>query len=158
MSLETVIAENTTALRELLSVLKAGSPAIQPEASSTEKKSDKSRSSAPTQTASDSSANSSTGSTGAGAPGKGTDPGNAQQDAAAQTDASAATNTTAQSAPTGDVPTYQQTADAVTKLAKVKGRDAAVGVLKQFGAAKLPDVKPEQFGAVVAACAAAMEG
>lgn len=51
-----------------------------------------------------------------------------------------------------DAPTYQDTADAVTKLARTKGRDAAVAVLSGFGAAKLPDVKPEQFAAVIAAC------
>jgi hypothetical protein len=49
-------------------------------------------------------------------------------------------------------PTYQDTADAVTKLARAKGRDAAVAVLARFGAAKLPEVKPEQFAAVIAAC------
>jgi len=51
-----------------------------------------------------------------------------------------------------DAPTYQDTADAVTKLARTKGRDAAVAVLSGFGAGKLPDVKPEQFAAVIAAC------
>lgn len=51
-----------------------------------------------------------------------------------------------------DAPTYQATADAITKLARTKGRDAAVAVLNDFGAAKLPDVKPEQFAAIIAAC------
>ena len=51
-----------------------------------------------------------------------------------------------------DAPTYQATADAVTKLARTKGRAAAVAVLNEFGAAKLPDVKPEQFAAIIAAC------
>lgn len=49
-------------------------------------------------------------------------------------------------------PTYQATADAITKLARAKGRDAAIAVLAKFGASKLPDVKPEQFAAVIAAC------
>lgn len=51
-----------------------------------------------------------------------------------------------------DAPTYQNASDAVTKLARTKGRDAAVAVLGKFGAAKLPDVKPEQFAAIIAAC------
>ncbi len=51
--------------------------------------------------------------------------------------------------------TYKEAADAVTKLAQTKGRDAAIAVLGKFGAAKLPDVKPENFAAVVAACAEA---
>ena len=46
------------------------------------------------------------------------------------------------------------TADAVTKLAREKGREAAVAVLTKFGAAKLPDVKPEHFAAVIAECEA----
>lgn len=55
--------------------------------------------------------------------------------------------------------TYQDAAAAITKLSRTKGRDAAVAVLQQFGAAKLPDVKPvkpEQFAAVVAAAEAAL--
>lgn len=54
-----------------------------------------------------------------------------------------------------DAATYQEAADAVTKLARTKGRDAAIAVLAKFGAAKLPDVKPEDFAAVVAAAAEA---
>lgn len=69
----------------------------------------------------------------------------------AEAQAAAATET-AQATETADAPTYQATADAVTKLARTKGRDAAVAVLNEFGAAKLPDVKPEQFAAIIAAC------
>lgn len=54
--------------------------------------------------------------------------------------------------------TYKEAAEAVTKLSRTKGRDAAIAVLKSFGADKLPDVKPEQFAAVVAACQAALGG
>ena len=50
-----------------------------------------------------------------------------------------------------DAPTYQDAAAAITKLSRTKGRDAAVAVLASFGAAKLPDVKPEQFAAIIAA-------
>ncbi len=63
--------------------------------------------------------------------------------------------TAAPSAPVAESVSYQATADAVTKLARTKGRDAAVAVLAQFGAQKLPDIKPEQFAAVVAACESA---
>jgi hypothetical protein len=51
--------------------------------------------------------------------------------------------------------TYDQAAKAIQELAKAKGRDAAIEVLKQFGAAKLPEVKESDFAAVVAACGAA---
>ena len=56
-----------------------------------------------------------------------------------------------------DAPTYQATADAVTKLARTKGRDAAVAVLNEFGAAKLPDIQPHDFQKVIDACAEAMQ-
>lgn len=54
-------------------------------------------------------------------------------------------------------PTYQETAAAITKLSRAKGRDAAVAVLQSFGAAKLPEVDPSQFSAVLAAVQEAME-
>ena len=57
----------------------------------------------------------------------------------------------------GEPATYQDAATAITKLSRTKGRDAAVAVLKKFGAAKLPDVKPEQFADVIAAAEAAMK-
>lgn len=47
--------------------------------------------------------------------------------------------------------TYDDAANAVTKLARTKGRDAAIAVLSKFGASKLPEVKPEDFAAVIAA-------
>jgi hypothetical protein len=47
--------------------------------------------------------------------------------------------------------TYQDAAQAITALSKIKGRDAAVALLKKFGASKLPEVKPEDFNAIVAA-------
>ena len=49
-----------------------------------------------------------------------------------------------------DAPTYQDAAAAVTKLSKASGRDAAVALLAEFGAAKLPEVKPEDFAALIA--------
>lgn len=68
----------------------------------------------------------------------------------------AATTETAQATETADAPTYQATADAVTKLARTKGRDAAVAVLKEVNAAKLPDVDPSNFGKVIALVEAAL--
>lgn len=53
--------------------------------------------------------------------------------------------------------TYQDAAVAITNLARIKGRDAAVAVLAKFEASKLPDVKPEQFAAVIAAATAAAQ-
>lgn len=52
--------------------------------------------------------------------------------------------------------TYQDAANAVTRLAKAKGREAAVAVLQRFGATKLPDVPETRWGEVVAACEQAL--
>lgn len=66
--------------------------------------------------------------------------------------------TKAQAAPAPETAvTYQQAADAVTQLAQAKGRDAAVAVLALFGAKKLPEVHPEDFASVIAACAQALQ-
>lgn len=51
--------------------------------------------------------------------------------------------------------TYNDVVAAVTKVAKAKGRDAAVGVFAAFGVANGKELKPEQYAAVVAACAKA---
>lgn len=50
---------------------------------------------------------------------------------------------------------YETVAAAITNLVKVKGRDAGLAVLKSFGVAKGPELKPEQYAAVIAACEAA---
>lgn len=60
-------------------------------------------------------------------------------------------------APAANAPDYETAARAVTALAKARGREAAVAVLAQFGAARLPEVAPEQFAAVIAACEQAQE-
>lgn len=73
-------------------------------------------------------------------------------DPSAKSAASAAPASTAATEPA----TYQDAAAAITKLSRLKGRDSAVALLKDFGAAKLPDVKAEQFAAVIAAANEAM--
>lgn len=79
-------------------------------------------------------------------------------DASNPTAESAAPAPQASTAADAPVVTYKEAAEAVTKLSRTKGRDAAITVLKSFGADKLPDVKTEDFAAVVAACQAALEG
>jgi len=39
---------------------------------------------------------------------------------------------------------------AILKLAKTRGREAAVGVLARFGVAKVPELQPEQYAGVLA--------
>lgn len=63
----------------------------------------------------------------------------------------------ASSEPPAAPTTYAEVVAAVTKVANAKGRDAAVGVFAAFGVANGKELKPEQYAAVVAACAKAVE-
>lgn len=54
--------------------------------------------------------------------------------------------------------TIDEVKAAVLKLAATKGREAAVAVLLSFGAAKAPELKPEQYGAALDALNAKMAG
>lgn len=67
--------------------------------------------------------------------------------------ASAVAAAPASTAATDPAPDYATTARAINDLVKACGRQAAVEVLAQFGAETLKAVKPEQFAAVIAACA-----
>lgn len=74
------------------------------------------------------------------------------------TTAAPAASSTASEQPAADAPAIS-IADvnaAIIGLAKAKGRDAAVAVLKEFGVAKAPELKAEQYPAVVAAAKKAM--
>lgn len=93
----------------------------------------------------------------------------AEQIAAASAAPSASTAATAQPAVTSAAavatadkpvvtqPTLQQVADGIIAYANslTGGRDKAVAILAQFGAKKVPELKPEQFAGVLAAIAAA---
>jgi len=74
------------------------------------------------------------------------------------TTAAPAASSTASEQPAADAPaiTIADVNAAIIGLAKAKGRDAAVAVLKEFGVAKAPELKPEQYPAVVAAAKKAM--
>lgn len=137
MSLEAAIQENTKALRELLAAFYNGIPttAAQVQAVVTEAKTEKVATAKKTQAAATQESPTLT----------------ASDNSENSTPATSA-NTTAEVA----APTYQDAAAAITKLSRTKGRDTAVALLSKFGAAKLPDVKPEQFAAVIADATAAM--
>ena len=62
----------------------------------------------------------------------------------------------AEPAPAAGEATYQDAAAAITKLSRLKGRETAVALLSEFGASKLPDVKPDQFADVIAKATALM--
>lgn len=139
MSLEQAIQENTAVLRELIAVMKGAQVATPVVVEETEAKK-----SADTATAQDSSTAKKT----------------SARASAAKTETPkqepvATPEPKEEVAPAADedegpAATYQDAATAITQLSKVKGRDAAVALLKKFGASKLPEVKPEDFNAIVA--------
>jgi hypothetical protein len=61
-------------------------------------------------------------------------------------------------APAADTLTYPDVQKITLELSKVRGREAAVACLKQFGATKGPELKPEQYAAYVAKARAALNG
>lgn len=81
----------------------------------------------------------------------------AASSAPATTAAPAASSTDSEQ-PAADAPavTIADVNAAIIGLAKAKGRDAAVAVLKDFGVAKAPELKVDQYAAVVAAAKKAM--
>lgn len=62
-----------------------------------------------------------------------------------------ASATEAAAAPAVEPPTYEQAAAAVTALIKTNGRDAAVALLKRFGASNLKGVDPAQYAELILA-------
>jgi hypothetical protein len=120
MSLETALADNTAALRELRDLLARVSmpaatvevPAPKPQA----------RSAAPT----------------------------APTSPTAEAAPAVAPETTA---PETSAPTYDDVKRAIIDVSKAKNYDGALALLKEFGVTKGPDLKPEQYGAVVARAA-----
>ena len=135
--LKAAVEANTNAIRELIAAIKAGVPttAAQVAAVVTEAK--------PTTAAKETAAKKTT-------PAEKVEPAPTQP--TAEAGAAAAPEKKDEPSKQADTPSYQDTANAVIKLAREKGRDAAVAVLAKFGASKLPDVKPEQFAAVIAEC------
>lgn len=53
-------------------------------------------------------------------------------------------------------PTYKEVSDAIVGLANAKGRGAAIAILEQFGIAKLPEAKADQYAAIISACEEAL--
>lgn len=51
---------------------------------------------------------------------------------------------------------YQDVAALITKVSRTVSREAAVDLLAEFGAKRGPDLKPEQYADVVAACEKAL--
>ena len=130
MSLEATIQENTNAIRELIAALAHGVPTTAAQVAAvvaeiptlvTEAKPEK--------------------------------PAKKTQVAATQESSTptAPDSSESSSSETEEPPSYQETAAAITKLSRTKGRDAAVSLLGKFGAVNLKEVKPEQFASVIAA-------
>lgn len=148
MSIEKTIAENTAAvlkLTETLLALNLQPIAAQPESDAAKKPDAQKDTTARTpRTAAAGDASDKTGAS-------------SDSDAPPAGDAQTAGEPAAQTTPDAESEpvTYEQASAAVTGLAKTKGRAVAIDVLKKFGATKLPEVKPEQFAALIKACAEA---
>lgn len=162
MSLEIALAENTAALRELLAHLKSGTTLKQPTPEEVDANIKELNKAPKTQAAKGK--NTSAGTTANAAPtpptaeaGEGAAPAKTAEESVQSSAASAEAEPQASTAAAETPPDYATTAKAVTDLVKAKGRDAAVAVLAEFGAANLKEVQPEQFAAVIAACAEASQ-
>ena len=156
MSLEATIQENTNAIRELIAAIKSGAPttAAQVAAVVTEAKTTPCAGH-DAETAKEE---------GKGKPEKDT---TAKKTTAAATEAAASTQSTAEAgagaaqekkadnseaSDKAEVPAYTSVVSAINKLAQGKGRDAAVAILSKFGVTRGPELKPEQYAAVIAEC------
>lgn len=157
MSLEATIQENTNAIRELIAAIKSGVPttAAQVAAVVTEAKTTPCAGH-DAETAKEE---------GKAKPEKETA---AKKTTAAATEAAAGTQSTAEagagaaqekkadnseaSDKASEIPAYPSVVSAINKLAQGKGRDAAVAVLSKFGVTRGPELKPEQYAAVIAEC------
>lgn len=131
MSIEQALAENTAAIRELIEAIKNGVPTTtaQVEAVAAEAKAEKPKAEKKTE---------------------------APKPEPEAEESSAATQEQKDEPAAAEGITYEAVAAAITKLSRTKGRDAAVGVLAQFDAKKLPDVAPEKFAEVLAAAEEAL--
>ena len=130
MSIEQALAENTSAIRELIAAIRAGVPttaaqgaAVVAEAPAVEKTEPKKE--AARAEVSDA----------------------AEHGKTAAQAVEALAGHANKPTPTA---TYEDAKAAVLKISKEKGRDAAVAVLSTFGVQKLPDLQPENYGALVA--------
>lgn len=83
-----------------------------------------------------------------------TKPAEEVKSAAASTATTTATATAAEAA----APTYDDVKTKVLELSKDKGRDQVVALLQRHGVAKAPDLKPEQYAAVIADVVAILDG
>lgn len=137
MSLEIAIQENTAAIRELIKAISNGVPTTAQQVAAVVKEATEVKAEAPAKTEKKA---------------------KAEKTESAKVDTAATQEPKADAAPAADdAPevTYQDAANAITALSKTKGRDAAVALLKKYGASKLPEVKPEDFAAIVADAKAA---
>ena len=137
MSLEATIAENTAAIRELIAAIANGIPTTAAQLAAVVAE-------APAAVTVKKQAKATVATNGASStPGASFSAGATAQQPAAE--AAAATTS-----PAAASVTYDQVKAAITRAANAKGRDAVLILLKEFGVAKGPDLKPEQYADFVA--------
>ena len=135
MSIEAALAENTAAIRELIAAIKTGTPVTSAQvaavvAEAPKPETEKVRKAVGNKTAAN--------------------------DLGTQKTAAEAVKALDNQADKVKVPSYVETASAITKLQRLKGRDAAIAVLASFNASRLNEVPESSFDAVIAACNEAM--
>ena len=137
MSIEQALAETTSAIRELIAAIRAGAPTTAAQVAAVVAEAPEAETAKAKIPAKD--------------PAK--DPATAEVSDAAEHGKTAAQAVEALAGhankPTPTA-TYEDAKAAVLKISKEKGRDAAVAVLSAFGVQKLPDLQPENYGALVA--------
>ena len=135
MSLEATIAENTAAIRELIAAIANGIPTTAAQVAAVADQAPKKEKGKATVPAN-----------GASSTQEGTSPA-APAGAAAQDPAAGAVSSPA---PAAASVTYDEVKAAILKLSQAKGREQVVAALTEFGVAKGPELKPEQFAGFIA--------
>ena len=129
MSIEQALAENTSAIRELIAAIRAGVPTTPAQGAAVVAEAPERAAETPAKS----------------------DAAEHGKTAAQATDAlQGHANAPEQTA------TFEEAKAAVIRISKEKGRDAAVAVLAKFNVAKLPELKPEHYGALISAVTEAL--
>lgn len=146
MSLELALQENTRAINALIAILRdqASTPAPEETAGATEPD-------PPEKLSASMQVRPAKRTKKEAAPATAGEPASEPSAPAPEPGAADASATEAAAAPAVEPPTYEQAAAAVTALIKTSGRDAAVALLKRFGASNLKGVDPAQYAELILA-------
>jgi hypothetical protein len=131
--LEQAIADNTAAIRELIATIKASAPTTPARAAPVAKTVTNDVKATVTENN-----------------GASSTPGAPFHPAEAAAQEKPAMEEVPPATPVAESVTYEQVKHAILKVASTKSREIAAGILAEFGAAKGPDLKPEQYAGIMA--------